>query len=154
MLLIKQALTERQNKHIIKLFNEYANYLGIDLSFQNFEEELKTLPGDYSTPDGCILLAYYENKLAGCVALRKFKEEVCEMKRLYIHPNFRRKKIGKALSIAIINKAKEIGYKSMRLDTLPFMKEAISLYLTLGFKEIAPYRYNPFENAKFFELKL
>ena len=154
MLLIKQALTERQNKQIKKLFKEYANYLGIDLSFQNFEEELKTLPGDYSTPDGCILLAYYENKLVGCVALRKFQEKVCEMKRLYIRPNFRRKKIGKALSIAIINKAKEIGYKSMRLDTLPFMKEAISLYLTLGFKEIAPYRYNPFENAKFYELKL
>ncbi len=154
MLVFKQALTEKQIKRTQKLFIEYANYLGIDLNFQNFKEELKTLPGHYSPPEGCILLAYYEDKLVGCVAVRKFQDDVCEMKRLYIRPKYRRKNIGKGLSTAIIHKAKEIGYKYMRLDTLPFMKEAITLYLALGFKEITPYRYNPFENAKFYELKL
>jgi len=154
MLVIKQALTEKQIKHTQKLFIEYANYLGIDLNFQNFKEELKTLPGNYSPPEGCILLAYYKDKLVGCVAVRKLQDDVCEMKRLYIRPKYRRISIGKALSTAIIHNAKEIGYKYMRLDTLPFMKEAITLYLALGFKEITPYRYNPFENAKFYELKL
>lgn len=154
MLVIKQALTEKQIKHAQKLFIEYANYLGIDLNFQNFKEELKILPGNYSPPEGCLLLAYYEDKLLGCVAVRKLQVDVCEMKRLYIRPKYRRKNIGKVLSTAIIHKAKEIGYKYMRLDTLPFMKEAITLYLALGFKEITPYRYNPFENAKFYELKL
>jgi ribosomal protein S18 acetylase RimI-like enzyme len=154
MVTIKQALTEKQIKHTKELFIEYNNYLGIDLSFQNFNEELESLPGNYTPPKGCILLAYYENNLVGCVALRKLQNHLCEMKRLFIRPKYRRKNIGKSLSTAIINKAKEIGYKFMRLDTLPFMKEAINLYLKLGFKEIAPYRYNPFENAKFFELKL
>lgn len=100
------------------------------------------------------MLAYYKENLAGCIALRQFQNDICEMKRLYVRSEFRGKKIGKALSIEIIQKAKEIGYKFMRLDTLPFMKEAITLYSDLGFKEIKPYRYNPFNGAKFFELKL
>lgn len=154
MLFIKRALTEELVMRVRELFIEYVNYLDIDLSFQNFNEELNALPGDYSQPDGCILLAYYNNKLTGCVAVRKFKDDVCEMKRLYVRPEFRKKNIGKELSNAIIQTAKKIGYKHMRLDTLPFMKEAINLYLSLGFKEIAPYRYNPFEGAKYYELKL
>ena len=154
MLVIKQVSSEKLVKQTRKLLIEYANYLGIDLSFQNFKEELKTLPGNYGPPEGCILLAYYKEKLAGCVSVRKFQDDICEMKRLYVRPKFRRKNVGKDLSNAIIHKAKEIGYNYMRLDTLPSMKEAITLYLTLGFKEIAPYRYNPFEGAKFYELKL
>jgi len=154
MLVIKQALSEELINQTRVLFKEYANYLGFDLNFQNFDEELKLLPGNYSPPEGCILLAFYKDKLAGCVGLRKFKDDICEMKRLYVRPEFRRKKIGKNLSKAIIHKAKKIGYKFMRLDTLPFMNEAISLYLSLGFKQIKPYRHNPFEDAKFFELKL
>ncbi|MFW9901561.1 MAG: GNAT family N-acetyltransferase [Candidatus Thorarchaeota archaeon] len=154
MLVIKQALTEKLIQEARKLFIEYANYLAIDLSFQNFKEELGTLPGNYAPPEGCILLAYHNDFLAGCVALRKYQDDVCEMKRLYVRPNFRGMNIGKALSKEIIQKAKKLGYKYMRLDTLPFMKEAIMLYSGLGFKEIAPYRYNPYEGAKFFELKL
>lgn len=154
MLEIKQAQSEELIKQTRKLFIEYANYLGFDLSFQNFDEELKALPGNYASPEGYILLAFYKGKLAGCVGVRKFKEDICELKRLYVRPEFRRKNIGRTLSKAIINKAYEMGYKFMRLDTLPLMKEAISLYLSLGFKEIKPYRYNPFEGAKFFELKL
>ena len=154
MLVIKQALSEELINQTRVLFKEYANYLGFDLNFQNFDEELKTLPGNYSPPEGCILLAFYKDKLAGCVGLRKFKNDICEMKRLFVRPEFRRRNIGRNLSKATIQKAKKIGYKFMRLDTLPFMKEAISLYLSLGFKEIKLYRYNPIEGAKFFELKL
>jgi ribosomal protein S18 acetylase RimI-like enzyme len=154
MLVIKQALTEKQIKSAKRLFIEYANSLGVDLNFQSFKEELEEFPGHYSPPEGCIFLAYYKKKLVGCVALRKFKEDICEMKRLYSRPKYRIKQIGKNLATMVINKSRELGYKYMRLDTLPFMKEAIALYLSLGFKEISPYRYNPFENAKFFELKL
>ncbi|MFX1328328.1 MAG: GNAT family N-acetyltransferase [Promethearchaeota archaeon] len=154
MLVIKQATSEEHINLIRELFMEYANCLDFDLDFQDFEEELKKLPGDYAPPDGCILLAFYNDELAGCVGLRKFEDEKCEMKRLYVRPKFRKKNIGKILSKEIIQKSKQIGYKYMRLDTLPFMKDAIKLYIALGFKEIPAYRYNPFENAKFFELKL
>jgi GNAT superfamily N-acetyltransferase len=154
MLLIREASSEECINQIRELFIEYADYLNFDLSFQNFDLELNRLPLNYTEPSGCLLLAFYDDKLAGCVGLRKLKNDICEMKRLYVRPEFRRKKIGLALSKAVINKAKEIGYIYMRLDTLPFMKEAITLYSSLGFKEITPYRYNPIDNAKFYELKL
>jgi GNAT superfamily N-acetyltransferase len=133
---------------------EYANYLDIDLNFQNFDWELKHLPSSYATPKGDLLIAFVDNDLAGCVGLREFNSDICEMKRLYVRQEFRRKGIGLKLSKTVIDKAKKIGYKYMRLDTLPFMKEAIKLYLGLGFREIAPYRYNPIEKSKFFELEL
>ncbi len=154
MLVIRQAISEELINKTRELFIEYANYLDINLDFQDFDEELKTLPGNYAPPEGCLLLAFYNDKLAGCVGVRKFKNEICEMKRLYIRPDFRKKNIGKTLSKVITLKAKEIGYRSMRLDTLPFMREAINLYSSLGFKEITPYRYNPFEGAVYFEMKL
>ncbi|MFX1417953.1 MAG: GNAT family N-acetyltransferase [Promethearchaeota archaeon] len=154
MLVIIEATNEELIEQARELFLEYSHHLGIDLSFQNFKEELKTLPGEYLPPKGCILLAYFNEKLTGCVAVRKYEDDICEMKRLYVRSKYRRKSIGRGLSKAIIDKAKKIGYKSMRLDTLPFMKEAISLYQSLGFKEIKPYRFNPFEGTKFFELKL
>ena len=154
MILIRKALSEESINQAKVLFIEYADYLKIDLSFQDFDLELKLLPLNYTAPSGCLLLAFYNDKLAGCVGLRKLESDICEMKRLYVRPEFRRRRIGLELSKAIINKAKEIGYESMRLDTLPFMKEAIKLYSFLGFREIAPYRFNPFDNAKFYELKL
>jgi N-acetylglutamate synthase-like GNAT family acetyltransferase len=154
MLKIKQATSEERIEQASELFKEYADYLNIDLEFQNFNEELESLPGDYAFPDGCLLLAFYKNKLAGCVALRKFDENICEMKRLYVRSKYRGNGIGKVLAKQILNTARNLEYKHMRLDTLPFMKEAITLYLYLGFKEIDPYRYNPYEGAKFFELKL
>ena len=154
MLVIKQATSKKHINLTHELFIEYAKCLEFDLDFQDFKKELKKLPGDYAPPEGKILLAFYNEELAGCVGLRKFKDDICEMKRLYVRPKFRKKSIGKTLSKEIIQKSKEIGYKYMRLDTLPSMEDAIKLYIALGFKEIPAYRYNPFENAKFFELKL
>ncbi len=154
MLEIKQVTSKERIEQASELFKEYSNYLNIDLEFQNFNEELESLPGEYSLPEGCLLLAFYKNKLAGCVALRKYDGGICEMKRLYVRSKYRVKGIGKALSENIIHIARELGYRHMRLDTLPFMKEAITLYLSLEFKEIDPYCYNPYECAKFFELKL
>ncbi|MFX1317045.1 MAG: GNAT family N-acetyltransferase [Promethearchaeota archaeon] len=154
MLEIKQVLSEELIEPARELLKEYADYLDIDLEFQSFNKELEALPGDYASPEGCLLLALYENKLAGCVAIRKFDKGICEMKRLYVRPQYRGKEIGKELSKSIIKMARKIGYTHMRLDTLNFMKEAITLYLSLGFKEIKPYRYNPYDDARFFELNL
>jgi len=154
MLKLIQADSEEYLSDVKDLLTEYAAWLGFDLHFQDFERELAEFPGEYAPPDGRLLLALCETQVAGCVALRKISEGVCEMKRLYVRPKFRGKGIGKGLAEAIIEEAQKIGYKRMRLDTVPFMKEAISLYRSLGFKEIEPYRYNPIEGAKFMELAL
>jgi ribosomal protein S18 acetylase RimI-like enzyme len=137
-----------------KVRDLFKNTLGINLDFQDFDGELKELPGEYAPPYGCLLLAEYEKQTAGCVALREFAQCICEMKRLHVRPEFRGKGIGRALILAVIEEAQRIGYARMRLDTLPSMKEAITLYRSLGFKEIEPYRYNPVKGAIFMELDL
>ena len=139
---------------IRELFVEYAESLGFDLCFQNFEEELANLPDKYAPPEGCLLLAKYNEQPAGCVALRKLSDDICEGKRLYVRPQFRGLKIGRKLTEAVIAEAKKIGYSLMRGDTINTMTAALSLYKSLGFKEIEPYYHNPIEGAKFVELKL
>jgi ribosomal protein S18 acetylase RimI-like enzyme len=151
---IVQASTASQLADIRALFLEYAASLEISLCFQNFEQELATLPGSYAPPSGRLLLAQETNQAAGCVGVRALGDGVCEMKRLYVRPAWRGKGLGRILAKAIIASASEIGYTSMRLDTLASMQPAISLYHSLGFRQIAPYYANPSEKAVFMELTL
>jgi len=141
-------------KQVKVLFQEYAESLGFDLCFQDFEEELRSLPGNYSPPHGALLVAKQEGQITGCVAVRPLSSEVCEMKRLYVRAKHRGKGIGRALASAIIEEAAKSGYKAMRLDTVPSMKEAIRLYESLGFQPTQPYCHNPIPGAMYFQLKL
>ncbi len=133
-----------------ELFLEYAHSLNVDLSFQDFDREMATLPGDYDP----ILIAHWNSEPAGCVALHALDNNLCEMKRLYVRPAFRGHSIGRTLAERIIVEARTRRYHRMRLDTLPSMKEAIPLYRSLGFVEIPPYRFNPINGTKFMELDL
>lgn len=154
MLKIVEAHTEEHLETLRKLFREYADSLGFDISFQNFEKELAELPGDYAPPAGRLYLAIEGKRSAGCIALRKLSVDDCEMKRFYVCPLFRGKGVGKRLAAALIGEARQIGYKRMLLDTVPSMKRAIVLYRALGFKPIPPYRHNPIAGASFMELVL
>ena len=186
MLRIISAETGEALHEASVLFREYSASLGIDLSFQDFGQELATLPGNYAPPTGRLFLATWgeppsasgasaESRKslsstsstfsasfnssasatsAGCIALRKFAGKICEMKRLYVRPQFRGHGVGRALAEAVIQAAREIGYRRMRLDTLPQMTQAQALYLNLGFHEIPPYRHNPIPGTRFFELAL
>ena len=155
MLHIFQAHSDDDVQRARELFEEYASGLGISLCFQNFDQELKNLPGDYAPPDGRLLLATEDDQLAGCIALRKLERGVCEMKRLFLRPAYRGHGRGKVLVKSIIDEARKLGYTHMRLDTLPGrMDKAIALYQTMGFVDIGPYCENPVEGAKFMELDL
>jgi GNAT superfamily N-acetyltransferase len=160
ILTFAQAESPTQIGHARELFLEYAQSLGFSLCFQNFDQELADLPGDYAPPEGRLLLAEYEGELAGCVALHKLAlhkldASICEMKRLYLRPQFRGKGLGRALAERIIAEARQIGYRQMRLDTVePVMKDAVAMYRKLGFKEVAPYRTNPIAGAMYMELIL
>ena len=150
-----QAHTVDEIEQARQLFREYAAWLQIDLCFQNFEEELANLPGDYASPEGRLLLAYEDAQLAGSIALRKFDDGICEMKRLFLRQEFRGHGLGRQLIEAIIRQARQIGYHRMRLDTLPpKMNDAIALYRSYGFREIPPYYDNPVAGALFMELDL
>src|SRR5207248_8762977 len=140
MISIIQAESPEHIASARKLFLEYAQSLGFSLCFQSFDEELATLPGKYAPPKGALLLAYVDGQPAGCVALRPLDgdHDSCEMKRLFVRPDFRRHRLGRALVDRIIEEARRIGYTRMRLDTVADrMKEAVALYRTLGFREVA-----------------
>lgn len=152
---LMQASSPAQIAQVRELFLEYAKSLGFSLCFQNFDQELAGLPGDYSPPEGRLVLAEYEGQVAGCVALHKLESGVCEMKRLYLRPAFRGKGLGRRLTEVVLDEARSIGYERLRLDTVePVMKDAVALYRTLGFREIAPYRANPMEGTLYLELSL
>jgi ribosomal protein S18 acetylase RimI-like enzyme len=154
MLEIRPATNAVEIETARSLFREYADGLEVDLSFQNFDEELATLPGGYAPPEGHLLLAWDGAVAAGCVALRRFAEGVGEMKRLYVRPAWRGTGLGRTLAEAVIAAARSAGYTTLRLDTLPTMTTAQRLYRALGFREIAAYRANPIHGSSYMELPL
>jgi len=137
------------------LFLEYGSSLGFSLCFQSFDEEVKSLPGAYGPPDGILLIARRGDHAAGCIALRKLRTGICEMKRLYVRPDDRGRGLGRMLVERLIAEARAHGYELMRLDTIESaMKDAVELYRRMGFKEIAPYSTIPIESALWMELLL
>ena len=155
MLTISQVESEEQITAARELFREYEAWLGLDLCFQGFEAELADLPGKYAVPDGRLLLAYSDDELAGCIALRKLEDGICEMKRLFVRNGFRGQHIGIRLIERLIADAKENGYSKMRLDTYPLkMGKAVKLYESHGFSPIRPYYENPQDSVLFMELTL
>jgi ribosomal protein S18 acetylase RimI-like enzyme len=151
---IIHAQTQAHYQAARELFIRYADSLGFDLEFQGFSRELAGLPGEYASPGGCILLAEAAAGYAGCVTLRPLQDKICEMKRLYVIPEYQGRGIGRALASAVIGEARKKGYQKMRLDTIESMKAAQSIYFSLGFKAIEAYRHNPLENPCFMELEL
>jgi len=148
------AINAKQIETAAQLFREYQTYLDVDLCFQGFEQELATLPGKYASPKGAILLAEHQGQIAGCIAVRELKDNICEMKRLYVREGFRGLSIGRKLTEAIIETAKLLGYQTMQLDTLQRLERAISLYEKLGFREIKPYYANPLSEVVYWQLDL
>jgi len=151
---IKYAQTLEEIENIRRLFREYEAYLNVDLCFQRFEEELASLPGKYAPPDGALLLASDGQEAAGCGALRKLDEGICEMKRLYIRPMFRGLGLGKILATRLIQEAIRLGYATMLLDTLDRLKTAMALYESLGFVRTEAYYQNPLEDVVYWKLDL
>ncbi|CAN5369313.1 GNAT family N-acetyltransferase [soil metagenome] len=141
-----------------EIFREYADSLNIDLAFQNFEDELATLPGEYAEGSGYLLLAFCDDELAGCGAMRAISDvdyaNACEMKRLYVRRPFRRFGLGRLLAQALMDQARQAGYSVMLLDTLDDMEAARELYATLGFQDIAPYYFSPIAGAHYLKANL
>ncbi len=152
---ITEAKSSEDIAAVRELFKEYAAWLGFSLCFQGFDMELATLPGKYASPTGRLLLARCGGSLAGCGALRPLETRICEMKRLYVRPEFRGRRLGFLLAERLIAEAKHIGYDYMRLDTLPKqMTDANRLYHSMGFYEIPAYYHNPEPEVCYLELRL
>jgi putative acetyltransferase len=163
-IILRPARGEIDLEETRRLFLEYAESLGFSLCFQGFDQELAALPGRYAPPSGEILLALRSDELpsseedatraVGVIALRGLDAETCEMKRLYVQPGIRGHALGRRLATALVERAREMGYRRMRLDTVESMTAAIALYLSLGFREIEPYYDNPLPGVRYFELDL
>jgi putative acetyltransferase len=136
------------------LFQEYADWLGIDLSYQGFDRELALLPGDYAPPAGRLLLADIAGAAAGCVGLRPLEPGIGEVKRLYLRPAFQGRGLGRRLAETVVAQARAIGYRALRLDTLERLTAANALYVSLGFRPIPPYYHNPTDGVLYYELDL
>jgi GNAT superfamily N-acetyltransferase len=153
-MIIKPAQTPTEIEEVRLLFREYEAFLNVDLCFQNFEEELASLPGKYAAPTGALLIAIHKDKTVGCVGVRRLSDEECEMKRLYVRPEARGLGLGRKLAQKIIAMAHSLGYALMRLDTLDRLGEAMRLYESLGFRKTGPYYGNPLPGVVYWELKL
>lgn len=158
---IIEVQTPVEMEQIKELFREYYRFLarehGLDISYQGIEDELASLPGKYATPEGRLILAFEANQSVGCAALRPIDERICELKRMYVLPQYRGQDVGKMLAQRLIEEARQVGYHLMRLDTGNFLTSAIKLYESLGFKQIEPYNEVPEEIRKiaiFMELDL
>ena len=154
MLKIFKARTKDHYEQMRELVVQYAAALGFNLEFQDFDREMSDLPGAYASPGGCMLLAKMNEKFVGCVALRDLGDGTCEMKRLFVMPKYRGIKVGGRLAEAVIDRARQLGYKRMRLDTVASMEAANRLYASLGFYQIDAYCHNPLEQAMYYELEL
>jgi putative acetyltransferase len=154
MVTCRVATTLEDHAAALALIEEYAISLGFDLAFQDFDHERAHLAAEYGPPGGCLILADVDGELGGCVGVRPFQKEVCEMKRLYVRPPYRQHGLGRMLAAAAVEEARRLGYTRIRLDTLPAMEDASSIYRDLGFRPIPPYRDNPIPGALFFELDL
>ena len=152
MILFKKASTAEEYQLGQSLFSKYAEDIGIDLSFQGFEQELQQLEKQYGPPEGALFLIYADSdQPIGCFALRKLQLEICELKRMFLEKNYRGKGIGRQMMENALIEARNLGYNKIRLDSIQSMKSAIALYEAFGFREIGPYRHNPFDDAIYFE---
>ncbi|MGW9686973.1 GNAT family N-acetyltransferase [Flagellimonas sp. 2504JD1-5] len=155
MTTLREALSTEHFDIGAELFQEYALHIGLDLEFQNFNDELKNLKKQYSRPDGILFIAYSEQEFPmGCFGIRRLNDTICELKRMYLKKEARGKGLGKIFMKKAISLGKELGYSKMRLDTLPSMLPALGLYKKFGFYEIPPYRFNPIDGTKYLEIQL
>jgi GNAT superfamily N-acetyltransferase len=151
---IKEVKNETDFLVAKELILEYVKWLGIDLSFQNFDKEIDTLQVTYGEPDGGLCLALRDNKAVGVAGIKRFDDRECELKRMFVQPGSRGFGIGKLILTRCIEIAKKLNYDTIKLDTADFMKSAVKLYIDNGFVEIPAYRYNPYDEARYFELNL
>jgi GNAT superfamily N-acetyltransferase len=149
-----EAKTEEDFSAAKVLILEYVKWLGIDLSFQNFDHEFNTISETYGPPNGGLCIVFRNDRPVGVAGIKRFNETECEVKRMYVQPESRGLGIGKLMITRCIEIAKRLKYETIKLDTADFMKSAIKLYTDSGFIEIPAYRHNPYEEARFFELHL